>query len=287
MLETKDYLEAMKPLTEARESRLRRVRDVAVISHDEFGGPDKTGIGNDGTILFFLARNRRTLDAALESMRRGPQETQAMIKGIERTMAKLKPRPLPEVLARLSKQNFGALTYGGCTLIDPLFLPEGMDLTIVNIPYAGGRLIPGGFKLVDFPIGDDDDDWCGTAVPRRPKLTPAEKEAFAKIPKDLSTIFVGHGYDCEYTSVMAVAFGVAGGVAGAAGGAAGAVVGAAAGAAVGAAVDAALVHALGGRVAKLDVTLSDVQIRQMGPGLSAKTLVNMRRSALQNLANRY
>ena len=71
MVKGKAYVEALQPLMQARQERLRRVQPLPVIDHARFGGPTATGFGTPGSLILFLCRTRDDMSNALRTLAGG------------------------------------------------------------------------------------------------------------------------------------------------------------------------------------------------------------------------
>ncbi|HEX7254172.1 MAG TPA: hypothetical protein VF376_14935 [Thermoanaerobaculia bacterium] len=285
------YAETFQPLVELRQSRLRRVRTLPVIDHARFGGPTKTGFGTPGSLIFFMGKSPEETKKAKEALKEGEAAMKQLLARISAQRDRLHPGSLENVVRSAVKQPvLGALSYSGVPILDPIWLPRGLDLTMVAIPYSGGRLIREGFQFVEYINSEDAPSYSAFLLKSAPMLTRAERVALAKVPKHHRTMHVGHGHWCDYTTLAAVAgavvgatvAGAVGAVAGNLGGAAvGAVGGAIVGAVAGAAVDAGVVAALEGKRFRHHLHLSGDDIRKLGPSKSAQELVKKRRDAMR------
>lgn len=276
MINATDYVQALRPLITARQTRFRRTRSIEVLDHAKFGGPEKTDFGVPGSLIVFVARDEEHLGQAKSALKGGKAAIQQMVAGIDKQMNALQPRSIDDVAAGVAKSPaFGALSYAGATIADPVFLPDGLDLTVFIAPYAGGRLVRQGFTFVEYVEQPATAGLALFVLKSEPKLTAAEKSALELIPRSAALLEVGSSYECEYTTLMAAAFGVAGAIVGRA---AGAVVGAVAGAIV----DVALVHAVASAATAVKPEhLTSEELKRLGPEQSAKQLVNLRLQALQ------
>ncbi len=283
MIQSRDYVEALRPLAGARQRRFRRTRRIEVVDHARYGGPEKTGFGSYGSLIIFVGRDAGRVREAKSALKAGEAGMQRLVAGIDAQMSALKPGTVDSVIEQVaSAPVFGAITYGGATVADPVFLPPGLDLTAFMVPYSGGRLTRQGFSFVEYVEEPKAEPLSLFVLRTDPELSRAEAAALAGVPSAMTNLHVGVAYECEYTTLMAIAFGVAGGIVGAAaGGVKGAIVGAAAGAVVGAAIDAALVHAVASRLSLQRSQLGADELRRLGPELSAKQLVNARLEAMQ------
>jgi hypothetical protein len=285
------YAETFQPLAELRQSRLRRVRTLPVIDHARFGGPMKTGFGTPGSLILFMGRTPEESKEATQALKKGEAAMKELLARISAQMDRLPIGNVEEVVrAAVREPVLAALSYGGVPILDPIWLPHGLDLTVVAIPYSGGRLIREGFQFVEYIKSEDAAAYSAFVLKSAPKLTRAEQVAMARVPKEHRTMHVGHGHKCEYTGLAALAGAVVGatlgGAAGAAagglaGGAVGAVGGALIGAVAGAAVDAGVVATLEGKRFGHHVHLSGDDIRKLGPSKSARELVKKRRDAMR------
>ncbi len=279
MIKTSEYVEALRPLIEARQTRFRRTQSIEVVDHKKFGGPEKTALGRPGSLIVFVARDKERLDEAKGALKAGQAETQRMVDRIGKQMNALKPGPIDAVTQEVAKTSaFGALTYAGATIADPIFLPASLDLTAFVVPYSGGRLIGKGFTFVEYVEEPESSGLELFVLKTDPALSPAEKAALDLVPREMSNLLVGAAYECEYTTLMAAAFAVGGALVG---GAKGAV----AGAVVGAVIDVALVHFVASvRTTAPNTNLTSDALRRTGPELTAKQLLDLRLQALQAAA---
>jgi hypothetical protein len=285
------YVETFQPLMDLRQSRLRRVSTLPVIDHAKFGGPTATGFGTPGSVILFMGRSPEQSKEAMGALKKGEAAMKELLARISGQMDRLHPGDVNDVIRSLPRQPVvAALTYAGAPIVDPIWLPQGLDLTVVAIPYSGGHLLRGGFQFVEYLKSDDSPGYSAFVLKSAPHLTRAERVALKKVPKNHRNMHVGHGYKCEMTTLAALAGAVVGGVLGAAagagmGGAAGAVAGgvggAIGGAIVGAAVDAGVVATLEGKRFGHHLHLSPDDIRKLGPSKSARELVKRRRDAMR------
>ena len=285
------YLEKFQPLIDLRASRLRRVRTLPVIDHAKFGGPTTTGFGTPGSVILFMGRSPEQSKVAMGALKKGKAAMKELLARIGGQMDQLRPGGLDDVIRSLPKQPvIAALTYAGATILDPIWLPRGLDLTVVAIPYSGGRLVHDGFQFTEYVKSEEASGYSAFVLKSSPNLTRAERVALAKVPKHHRNMHVGHGYWCDYTTLAAVGGALVGGLVGVAvgvgvGRAAGAVVGGVGGALVGAIggaiVDAGIVATLEGKRFGHHLHLSPDDIRKLGPSKSARELVKKRRDAMR------
>lgn len=274
---------ALQPLNDVRQTRIRRVLPIQVVDQAKFGGPAKTGIGNEGTVIIVLSRNAKVHDAAMEAIAEGGSASQKFIQKLGNQLSKLTPPTSVEEYLKTIKKGVpvGAITYCGCTLVDPIWLPAGLDTTLLVFPYNGGRLLASGFKLVEYISSESDPSLCATALKYAPKLTAAEREALTLVPPDMVTVHIGNHAKCTYTTLAALGGATIGAIVGTITAPVGIGVGAIVGAGVGYYAGQAFLNNM---TRNIDVHLTDSQISKLGPAQTAKTLVNLRREALLKLA---
>jgi hypothetical protein len=283
MMEAASYVDTFRPLMELRESRLRRIRPLPIIDHARFGGPARTGFGTPGSLILFMARSPEHTKEAMAALKSGKAAMKKLVQRISDQMDQLRPGGLDKVIRSLASQPvIASLTYAGAPILDPIWLPQGLDMTAIAIPYSGGRLLREGFQFVEYVEREDSPGYSSFVLKSTPRLTPAERVALAKVPKHHHSVHVGNGYSCELTTIGAGAFAVAGGLAGAtAGGIVLGAVGAIGGAIAGAAIDVALVAIVSGKRFGHHLHLDPEDIKKLGPSESAKKLVNKRRDAMR------
>ncbi len=151
---------------------------------------------------------------------------------------------------------FADLRSGGERLQSGLFVPPGTDAIYLGYPYNGGPLPSRGFELVEH-IADGSTDVALEAIALKcdPVLTRAEAAALKIMPKDQIAKNIGASSDCDTTYLLLGALAVAGLTLG-----------------------IALITGTCGVIA--DPHISDLTIKNLGPGASARRLLDMRRKAL-------
>ena len=283
MIKAGEYFEVVQPLAVARQRRFRRTRRLEVVDHEKFGGPDATAFGSPGSFIVFVARDQERMREAKAALKGGASAMERLVAKIDEQMAALKPASFDRIIQDVaSSAAFGAITYAGATVADPLFLPPGLDLTAFMVPYNGGRLVRQGFSYVEYVEDPKTTGLSLFVLKTDPELSKAERAALAAVPDDMTNLNVGVAYECTYTTVMAAVGAVVLGAAGAyIGRVVGGVVGAVGGAVVGAAIDRALVHGLASRLSLQASSLSADELKRLGPELSAKQLLNARLDAMQ------
>jgi hypothetical protein len=149
-----------------------------------------------GTVTVFLARPGsglfKTIGAAASKPGDGEDRRAAAL--VLRQFYDRKPKPLEEAAALVRRQPIIAeLRYGGATLVENLFVPEDLEVTVVNLPYNGGRIAPEGFTLAEYYLEDEVPSLDILVLKSEPPLSAAEKAALKAVPEDMLAINVANG----------------------------------------------------------------------------------------------
>lgn len=139
---------------------------------------------------------------------------------------------------------------GRFTLASSLFVPEDLDLVIVPMPYNGGSLQDVPFTLVERHAADTNTEHYDAILIRRaPRLTEAETEALRLMPPDSLDLNVGRAAMCYAVTAVTVV-----------------------------AVVMFATTACPGT--PIDIHLDDDVVKRLGPELTARKLIQVRRLAL-------
>lgn len=243
------------------EQQRREVRSTAVpiVTLNSKRGGKALAAGVPGTVHIILTRKgsgiieklRVTLD----------QDERRFAQVIEDIVAPFRRKKTPlsiDAMVKLTLRQpvFADLRSGGERLHSGVFVPPGADAICLAYPYNGGPLPSRGLELVQYLIDGTDRALEAIALKCDPVLTKAEAAALELMPKNQITKNVGASVDCETTYVALVAVTTAL-----------------------ATLALALVTAGCGVIG--DPHVDDSAIKQLGPGASARRLLEMRRNALK------
>ncbi len=249
------------------EQQRRSIRSSAVpfISLNSKPGGKAVAAAFPGSAHVFLARKGSgVLDRIRAAVDSGEERFKEVITGI---VGSGRPRRKPLSIAAMAKLTiqqpvFAELRLSGERVHSGLFVPPGFDALPLTYPYNGGPLPSRGLELVEY-IADGATDGSLEALGLKcdPVLTKAEAAALKLAPKEQLIRSVAIPLDCE-TTYAAVAV---------------VVVVAVAAVALAVATDTCGVR-------REEAHLSDETIRELGPGASARRLLEMRRKALGKMA---
>lgn len=205
-----------------------------------------------GTVTLVLARRGSEIfKKALVSLRRTGNFDAETNKRIRASYERRKVMALAEAVDLLRGQpTIAEVTGGRFTLASSLFVPEDLDLVLAPMPYNGGRLDDVPFTLIQrHAPGVDLQDYDAILVRRPPVLTAAERAALDLIPRNAFDLNLGRSAMCYAITAVAIV-------------------------AVVIFATAACPHH------QINLHLDDDDIKQLGPEMTARTLVNLRRQAL-------
>ncbi|MFO0874088.1 MAG: hypothetical protein U0575_08975 [Phycisphaerales bacterium] len=248
-----------------KEMRLRQIRKKAleVIPKKPGPGPDPPPptLVPPGAIGIFIAKKGSgVLDQVREAATKGGAVADKFAAKLTSQLKKRKTMSVGDAVDLIAKQSvFADVRYGGATVCNGLFVPKGLDCAVVLLPYNGGRLLADGFQLAEYLQDGTKDGLEGIAVVSQPPLSAAEIAAHLAVPEDQIELNVGFASWCD-TTAWAVA------------------------AVVAVAVLVVVALATAGCVAVVDKHLSEAQIKKLGPAASARKMLDLRRTALRELA---
>src|SRR6266850_4798597 len=185
------------------ESEARPIRTTKIHVVDSTLKPGASGpsFGFPGTITVFFARKgSNKLGSIRSAIGRGGEELTTLAGQIGDPFAQLKEITTEGAAQMMIDQAvFAEIRYGGATLNNGLFLPPGIDLAFTMFPYNGGRLLAGGFSLVEYHKEGSKEALEALVVRADPPLTPAERQALRKVPSSQVGHHVGTALGCDTT----------------------------------------------------------------------------------------
>jgi len=233
---------------EAREIRLTKLETLENRLGEKFHIP--------GSIIVFVGRHGTPALASVRKAMSGDAASfEAVSESIKKQYQNGKQMGLDE-LAKVAVASpvFADLRYAGVTLNTGIFLPQGVDLAPVVLPYNGGELAVEGFTLAEHVKQDAKDRLEAVAVVTHPKLSKAELAALSKVDPSQFSLNVGSAMWCE-TTAWAVASVIADAV--------------------------LLTMGLACLMPVPEQMLTDAEVAALGPNASARTMLSMRRQALR------
>jgi len=261
-------IDRFRGVIEDAQNRAIRVSKIEVISNKAPGAKEKPTFGLPGTMTVFVARKGSPALADLrQAIREGNEATSRMREKLinQYTRIPKSAKGLPEQI--MSAPVFADIRYGGMTVNSGVFVPKGVDMAVIILPYNGGRLASEGFTLVEHHKEGTEQQLEAVVMRADPELTDAERAALNMVPKEQLVRNVGVALRCD-TTWWAVGLVAAGLVTAAAVGVAGT---------AGLIATIALTACLLAR----DVHVSEAQIEKLGPAASARKFIQLRRDVLQ------
>lgn len=242
-------------------TRPLRVRKLQVVDYKPHSRRPEEQLALPGTITVLMARHGNKLFADIAgAVKAGSGREGELAKQVYRQYKDRKTVPLDEAVKVAREQpSFADLRYGGGTLVQNLFVPEGLDVVLVVLPYNGGRLAPEGFSLAEHPRSDKEPALDVLVLRHVPDLSKAEAAAIDRVPPEQLAINVGHGPGEVACSVLLLTVAVVAEVA-----------------------IVAVTYAITGAVDLSHVAQLDAAtIERLGPAATAGRLVELRRAALR------
>lgn len=250
-------------IVEEQGRRSIRSTQVPIITLNSTRGGKALAAGMPGSAHVILARKGSgAIEKVREALESSEDHFKQAINDIIRPLRRKRPAPSLEAMVKLTVKQpvFAELRSGGERLHSGIFVPPGADAIPITYPYNGGPLPSRGLVLVEY-VADGAGEAALEAVVLKcdPKLTKAEAAAVRLMPKDQIARNIGVALDCDTTwamvAVAAVAVAVATGT-----------------------LAIALVTGTCQRIG--DPHMTEDIISQLGPGASARRLLELRRQAL-------
>jgi hypothetical protein len=244
------------------EARPVRYTKVDVLDYEPTDPHPEKQLALPGSITVLFARaGTPILTQIREAVSSRDGRDQRLAPRIYKQFRDRKMLSIAQAVDLLKKQPvFGDLRYGGMTLIANLMVPHDREVGLVALPYNGGSLANAGFTLVEhFREGEESAALDVVLLRHSAPLTKAEAAALRQVPSDQLELNVGHlGPDGACSVVILVA----------------AVV-------VEAAVVAVTFAVTEERPRAKIRHLSDEEVAKLGPSASARSLLALRRAALE------
>ncbi len=241
------------------ESRATRTSKLTVVDYRQPADGDLALVA-PGTVTAFVGRAGSGSLAELRKALAGDVKVaRALIARLTKQLERRKPMALSAAVEVLGKQPvFAEIRYGGRALASNLFVPAGLDLCVVAMPYNGGRVAAAGFALVEFLADDGDGALEALIVTSAPDLTAAERAALRLVPADQIGSNIGRAAMCWAVTAVTIA-------------------------AVVVLATSFCISRVAGRDPE-ERHLPEDRIKQLGPAASARALLALRRSILEERA---
>jgi hypothetical protein len=254
------------------EAQARPIRLTNIEVVDKTSLAQNAFFGIPGTLTVFVARKgSAALHELREALKTGGQALIQLYRKVGEQALQVERWTLEEaVQATIQAPVFAELRYGGATLAQGLSVPQGLDMTVLFLPYNGGRLAQAGFILAERFKEGSDAALEALVVRIAPPLTEAEKAALQLVPTDQDINNVGLSDWCDTTWVAVAAVAAAAATP-------------AAHALVTDALAAAALALIGFTSSALETHIPEETLRQLGPAASARKLLEMRREVLYKL----
>lgn len=252
---TLNDLKIFAPLVIEAESRPVRLSKPPILPYQ---APARASavLAEPGTVTVYVFRKDSEFKAKLlRSLLGGNAATNQLVADLNSQYKKRKQVSLQAAVQHLIEQPvFAELRYGARTLASSLFVPDGLDACVFALPYNGGGFSPDGFTLVEHVRSDGDKIQLEAVVVSNPtELTRAEKAALQLVSEDQLELNVGHNVEIMCYALCATALVVL------------------------------VINATGlcGRSSRNTIkSMSDAEIRRLGPDLTARRLLELRRAAI-------
>jgi hypothetical protein len=179
---------------EAREIRLTKLETLENRLGDKFHIP--------GSIIVFVGRHGTPALATVRKAMSGDAASFEAVSGTIRKQFQNGKQMGLEDLAKTAVASpvFADLRYAGVTLNTGIFLPQGVDLAPIVLPYNGGELAAEGFTLAEHILQGAKDGLEAVAVVTHPKLSKAELASLTRVDPSQLSLNVGSAMWCETTA---------------------------------------------------------------------------------------
>ncbi|HET8846404.1 MAG TPA: hypothetical protein VFN35_33385, partial [Ktedonobacteraceae bacterium] len=133
------------------EAQARPIRLTNIEIVDKTSLAQNAFLGIPGTLSVFIARKGSgALHDLHEALKVGGEEIIQIYRKIGEQASLVERWTLEEaVQATIQEPVFAELRYGGATLAQGLSVPQGLDMTVLMLPYNGGRLAQEGLVLAE------------------------------------------------------------------------------------------------------------------------------------------
>lgn len=281
MISAKEYIALHAPVARAIERREQRLAKIEICPEPKrrppfppvppFPDPDpdprpdvkrENRVFVPGSVTVFVARSgSRAMKELRAALLEGEAATAKVIARYQEPTLDRKDVSIEEASKMLLEEDvFGTVLYGGRELATHLFLPKGVDLAAVVMPYAGGALASGGLTFRTHAEEGTRVGLEAVAVRANPILSAAEAAAIKLIPRDQLGLNIGQAAGCDTTGYAVAAVVVAVAL-------------------------VAIALATTGCVVEIDRHLDDQLLKRLGPRASLGALMDMRRDAITNRVN--
>src|SRR6266487_1488474 len=185
------------------EAQARPIRLTNLEVVDKTSLAQNAFIGIPGTLTVFVARKgSAALHELREALKAGGEALKQLYRKVGEQAAQVERWTLEEaVQATIQEPVFAELRYGGATLAQGLSVPQGLDMTVLLLPYNGGRLAQEGFILAERFTEGSDAALEALVVRIDPPLTEAERAALQLVPVDQAINNVSANKPCDTTWV--------------------------------------------------------------------------------------
>lgn len=179
-----DAATALQLAADEQEERALRYRPVEILDYEP-SDPSRGVLCPPGSVTVFLApEGSKTLERVREAVRTGSGDVELARELRERFAGRERMSHYRGYRLLRRAPSFASLRYGGRTLGTNLFPPPGPDLLILENPYNGGRLRPEELTLVEHRRDDAESGLEAIALRHMPPLTEAERAVLERVPED-------------------------------------------------------------------------------------------------------
>lgn len=190
-------LDELKRLEDARSTRKVELTSPKVIDWIPERTEDRREYGLkplEGSVTIFWGRKGGSAIAALERafVDRDVDKLDALH---DKFIAAVAKRSLTSV-AKAVEEALGAvsffdLSFGGRPLANSVFLPKGLQVGSITLPFSGGKLDPAKFEVREHLKGRTGAKYDVLVLVAHPRLNPLERRALESVPASMQSIQIG------------------------------------------------------------------------------------------------
>ena len=256
-----DVFYKLDALTNEASRRPIRRRELSVIDYKPVDPRPETHLALEGTITILAARPQSRLMAAIcAALDLKDGSTEAVARQLYLQYKGRRQKSLPYAIkTALAQPVFADVMHGDLKLLENLFVPDDLEVALLQFPYNGGKLAKSGIALIEHPASEEVAPIDVVVLRHAPSLTKAEIAAIEKVPAEQNALNLGYGPGLVACSVVLLTVAVV----------------------VEVAVVAVTFAVTGGIEFEPMERLDAGEISEMGAAKTARVLVEMRRRQLQ------
>jgi hypothetical protein len=258
-------MEAIGPLADEAEKRSLKTTKVDVIDYKPDPSQTQVTLTIPGTLTLFIARANSKILGEIRQAAKKRDEKQILdiTSRLRKQFEARRPMTLAEAANEVIAQPvFAEARYKEKSLAKSLYVPKGLDVCVVPLPYNGGKIRAQDLALTQFLQHGKNDLLEVVAVKHSPVLSKLEKDALRLVPvTDLSSN-IGNAAMCYAITGVAIVAAVMGATSFCVG-------------RVGLPEDP-IINPI--------IKITSAQVEKLGPAQTARQLLEVRRQALRRLS---